>query len=138
VVTPRSQLPRKLAPLVPRHGIYAAGGGLTSSAWRVVIDNDANTIFTGRSKQMNASSLGTMEREDKQPLTPRNKGLLSKLADDACREPPPATAPQPTADYDELLIIADGDDTCLIEGYGPIHRPAAAHLIEMLRAAGGL
>jgi len=137
-VTPRSKLPEKVAPLVPRHGIYAAGGGLTSAPWRVVVDDDADTIYAGSSKQQNASSLGKLDSEQTKPLTPRNEELLGKLASDAWTEAPPATPPEPTADYDEILIIADGDDCFYLEGFGPIRRPAAAHLIEMLRAAGGL
>lgn len=140
-VTPRSKLPEHVAPLVPRHGIYAAGGGLTSAPWRVVVDDDANTIYAGSSKQQNASSLGKLDSEQTKPLTPRNKELLGKLANDAWTEPPPAKPGETTADYDELVIVADGDDCFYLDGYGPItaaSRPHAAHLIEMLRAAGGL
>lgn len=137
-VTPRSKLPAKVAPLVPQHGIYAAGGGLTSAPWRVVVDDDAMTIYGGASKQQGGSTLGKLDTEQTKPLTPRNKELLGKLANDAWSEPRPAQPGEPTADYDEILIVADGDDCFFLEGFGPIRRPAAAHLIEMLRAAGGL
>jgi hypothetical protein len=137
-ITAREKLPERVAPLVPQHGIYAAGGGLTSAPWRVVVDDDANTIYGGASAQAGGSSLGKLDREQTKPLTPRNKELLGKLANDAWSEPAPATPTDPTADYDEILIVADGDDCFFLEGFGPIRRPAAAHLIEMLRAAGGL
>jgi hypothetical protein len=52
-ITPRSKLPANVAPLVPQHGIYAAGGGLTSAPWLIVVDDDANTMFAGASKQAN-------------------------------------------------------------------------------------
>ena len=52
--------------------------------------------------------------------------------------PPRPSRAEPTADYDEIVIVCDGDDCFFLEGYGPIKRPAAAKLIEMLRAAGGL
>jgi len=137
-VTARAELPEKVAPLVPRHGIYAAGGGLTSAPWRVVVDDDANTIYGGASKQQGGSTLGKLDTEQTKPLTPRNKELLGKLATDAWSEPAPGKPADPTADYDEILIVADGDDCFFLEGFGPIRRPAAAHLIEMLRAASGL
>lgn len=137
-ITPRSKLPANLIPLVPQHGIYAAGGGLTSTPWRVVVDDDANTLFAGSSKTPNTPSFGKLEKEATQPLSPRNKDYLGKLADDAWREPAPATPPEPIADSDEIVIVCDGDDCFFLEGYGPIKRPAAAKLIEMLRAAGGL
>ena len=136
-VTARDKLPAKLAPLVPQHGIYAAGGGLTSSPWRVVVDDDAMTIYGGASQQQGGSTLGKLDHEQTKPLTPRNKDLLGKLASDAWNEPHIA-ASDPTADYDEILIVADGNDCFFLEGFGPIRQPAAAHLIEMLRAAGGL
>ena len=119
-ITPRAKLPANLIPLVPQHGIYAAGGGLTSTPWRVVVDDDR------------------LEKESTQPLSPHNKDYLGKLADDAWREPAPTTPPEPIADSDEVVITCDGDDCFFLEGYGPIKRPAAAKLIEMLRAAGGL
>jgi len=137
-ITARAKLPANLIPLVPQHGIYVAGGGLTSAPWRVVVDDDANTLFAGSSKTANTPSFGKLEKESTQPLSPHNKDYLGKLADDAWREPAPATPPEPTADYDEIVIVADGDDCFFLEGYGPIKRPAAAKLIEMLRAAGGL
>lgn len=137
-ITPRAKLPANLIPLVPQHGIYAAGGGLTSAPWRVVVDDDANTLFSGSSKTANTPSFGKLEKESTQPLSPHNKDYLGKLADDAWREPAPATPPEPTADYDEIVIACEGDDCFFLEGYGPIKRPAAAKLIEMLRAAGGL
>jgi hypothetical protein len=137
-LTARNKLPANVAPLVPQHGIYAAGGGLTSAPWRVVVDDDANTLFAGASKQSNAPSFGKLEKEQTQPLSPRNKDYFAKMADDAWREPAPAAPAEPTADYDEILIVCDGPDCFFLEGYGPIKRPAAAKLIEMLRAAGGL
>jgi hypothetical protein len=137
-LTPREKLPANVAPLVPQRGIYAAGGGLTSAPWRVVIDDDANTVFAGASTQANAPSFGKLEKEQTQPLSPRNKDYFAKLADDAWREPAPTAPADPTADYDELLIVCDAGDCFFLEGYGPIRRPKAAKLIEMLRAAGGL
>ena len=137
-VTPRSKLPEKVAPLVPRHGIYAAGGGLTSAPWRVVVDTDAATIFAGSSAQQNAPSFGKLDKEATRPLTAPNRDHLMKLAADAWTEAPPAKPPEPIADYDEILVVADGDDTFYLEGFGPIRRPIAANLIQDLRAAGAL
>ena len=137
-ITPRAKLPSSIQPLVPQHGIYVAGGGLTSAAWRVVIDTDANTVFAGSSKAHGAPSFGKLDSERTNPLTPANKDHLMKMANDAWTEAAPATRPAPIADYDELLIISDGADTFYLQGFGPIRRPLAAKLIEELRAAGAL
>jgi hypothetical protein len=137
-ITPRAKLPAAIQPFVPQHGIYAAGGGLTSAPWRVVVDTDANTIYAGSSVQQNASSIGKLDREATNPLTVPNRDHLMKLANQAWLEAPPATPLEPIADYDEILVVADGDDTFYLDGYGPIHRPIAASLIQDLRAAGAL
>jgi hypothetical protein len=136
-LTPRDKIPQAIQPLLPQHGIYAAGGGLVSSAWRVVLDRDAKTIYAGTSQGANAPSFGKMDKESTKPLSPRNDAHFVELAETAWREPPgrPMNA---TADYDEILIIADGDDLFFLEGFGPIHDPGAAKLIEELRAAAGL
>ena len=136
--TPRDKLPRALQTAVPQHGIYAAGGGLMSSPWRVVVDTDANTIFGGSGKQAGESSLDRLEHERTQPLTPRNRDHLMALANDAWSEQPTSTNPAPQADYDEILIVADGERCFYLDGYGPIKRPLAAKVIEELRAAAAL
>lgn len=136
-LTPRDKLPKVVLPLLPRHGIYAAGGGLVSSAWRVVVDRDAKTIYAGSSQGANAPSFGKLDKEVTKPLSQRNDAHLMELAEAAWRERPgrPTNA---TADYDEILIVADGDEYFFLEGYGPIQSPAAAKVIEELRAAAGL
>ncbi len=137
-VTPRAELPTTLAPLLPEHGVYAAGGGVVSPAWRVVVDTDANTIFAGTADQPATPSFGPLAKARTEALSARNKGLLMDLANDAWSEPPPASPPDPVADYDEVLIVLDGDETFYLEGYGPIRRPLAAKAIVELRAAAGL
>jgi hypothetical protein len=137
-ITPRAKLPDAVKPLLPQHGIYLAGGGLVSSAWRVVIDTDANTIYGGTASEANAPSYGKMDKEKRKDLSPRNEVLLMRLAEDAWREVPPKETIDPTVDYDEIMIVLDGDDAFYLQGYGPIRRPLAAKAIIELRAAAGL
>lgn len=137
-ITPRVKLPPAIQAGLPRHGIYAAGGGLMSASWRVVVDTDAMTIYGGSSPAANASSIGKLDQEATRPLSPRNRDLLMKLAADAWTEAPPAHPDDPTADYDEIFVVLDGDDTFYLEGFGPIRRPLAAKAIVELRAAAGL
>jgi hypothetical protein len=124
--------------LLPRNGIYAAGGGLVSAPWRVVVDLDAKTIYGGSSSTTNAPSFGAMDREATKELSPRNGSHLMGLAHAAWNEPAPRTPPDPTVDYDEIFIVLEGDVTFFLEGYGPIRRPEAAKAIVELRAAAGL
>lgn len=137
-ITPRAKLPAAVLPLLPKHGVYVAGGGLVSSAWRVVLDLDARTIYGGSTARANAPSFGPMDKEATKDLSPKNQELLMGLANAAWAEPPATEPPRPTADYDELFIVLEGDDTFFLEGYGPIRQPGAAQAIVELRAAAGL
>lgn len=136
-LTPREKLPEVVKPLLPQRGFYAAGGGLVSSAWRVVVDRDAKTIYGGTAAGPNAASFGKMDKEATRPLSQRNDAHLTEVCEAAWREAPvPAT--DAMADYDEILIIVDGDNAFFLQGFGPIKSPAAAKAIEELRAAAGL
>src|SRR5688500_302174 len=117
-LTAREKLPEVVKPLLPQRGFYAAGGGMVSSAWRVVVDRDAKTIYAGTAAGPNAASFGKMEKEATRPLSERNDGHLAQLAEAAWRE---QAAPNVdvTADYDEILILVDGPDAFFLQGYGP-------------------
>ncbi len=136
-VTTRAELPKVIAPLVPRHGIYAAGGGLVSSGWRVVVDFDAasaGTIYGGATPKQGGASYAKQPGSTTKSLSKADREKLLKLAGTVWAEKPPSTPPRPTADYDEVLIVADGDDVFFLEGYGPIRRAIAAKAITELRA----
>jgi hypothetical protein len=83
-------------------------------------------------------AVGRQDRETTKPLAAADRDHLVALANDPWAETAPSRPPPPTADYDELLIVADGDDTFYLEGFGPIRRAAAAKAIEALRGAAGL
>ena len=136
-ITPRDKLPDVVKPLLPQRGFYAAGGGLVSSAWRVVVDRDAKTIFGGTADGANAASFGKMDKETTKPLSQRNDTHLTEICEVAWREAP-VKSTDATADYDEILIIVDGDNAFYLQGFGPIKTPGAAKAIEELRAAAGL
>ncbi len=137
-VTPRAKLPPAIQPLLPAHGVYVAGGGLVSTAWRVVVDYDKKTIYGGTAKLANAPSFGAMSKEATSSLSPRNEVHLTRLAEDVWREEPPKDRIDPTADYDEIFVVLDGDDAFYLQGYGPIRRPIASQAIIEFRAAAGL
>lgn len=136
-ITPRDKLPDVVKPLLPQRGFYAAGGGMVSSAWRVVVDRDAKTIYAGTAEGPNAASFGTMDKETTKPLSQRNDAHLTEICEAAWREAPSKESVG-TADYDEILIIVDGGDAFFLQGFGPILSPAAKKAIEELRAAAGL
>lgn len=133
----RRELPPELAPLVPVHGVLATGGGVKSKLFRIVVDTDQKVIVAGSAPpdtKLDAKLADQITRE----LTPRNEQHLMQLCADAWQEPAPTTPPDRVEGYDEFLIIADSDELFLLEGHGPITRPAAAKAIEALRAAAAL
>jgi hypothetical protein len=137
-LSPRAEIPPVILPLLPRHGIYLAGGGLVSSAWRIIVDTDHKTIYGGTAKRNGAPSYGRMDSEATKPLTATEAARLAALADAAWRESPPDRLPEPTADYDEIMIVVDGDELFYLEGYGPIRRPVAIKAVAEVRFAAGI
>ena len=109
-----------------------------STPWRIVVDLDAKTLFVGSSSTPNTSTTGTLEKEATKDLSPRNGAHLMNLAHAAWSEPAPVTPTASVADYDEVLIVLEGENTFFLEGDGPIRRPEAAKTIIELRAAAGL
>ena len=133
----RRELPPEIQPLVPRHGVYVAGGGEKSEVFRVIVDTDAKTIYSGKGPAASAMH-GKLADERTRELTPANEQHLMRLCADAWAEPAPTTEPDPVAGYDEFFVIADGDELFFVEGHGPIKRPKAVQAIEALRAAAAL
>jgi hypothetical protein len=41
--------------------------------------------------------------------------------------------PYPTADYDEILVLANGDEVVFLDGFGPIKGGSAEELVKRLR-----
>jgi hypothetical protein len=133
----RRELPAEIQPLVPQRGVYLAGGGEKSEVFRVVIDTDAKTIYSGKGPA--ASPLhGTLPDGRTRELTPRNEEHLMRLCADAWGEPAAAAAPDAVEGYDEFFIVADGDRLFFRQGHGPIKQPKAIKAIEALRAAAAL
>jgi hypothetical protein len=122
---------------VPQHGVYLAGGGEKSEVFRVIVDTDAKTIYTGKGPP--ATPLhGNLPEERTRELTPRNEEHLMKLCADAWAEPAPTAPEDPVQGYDEFFIVADGNELFFVQGKGPIKRPKAVKAIEALRAAAAL
>jgi hypothetical protein len=133
----RAEVPAEILKLLPKHGVYVAGGGEKSPVFRIIVDTDAKTIYTGSAPP--ASPLhGPLPEERTRELTPRNEQHLMQLCADAWSETPPASPPERVVGYDEVFVIADGDRVFFLQGKGPITRPRAVKAIEALRAAGAL
>jgi hypothetical protein len=103
-----------------------------------VLDLDAKTLYGGSATEANAPSFGLMDKESTKELSPRDLERLMDLAYAAWSEPTSNHSMDPTADYDEILIVLQGEDTFLLQGFGPIRQPAASKVIVELRAAARL
>lgn len=127
----RDAISDAVAPQVPQRGIYAAGGGMTSSAWRVIINLDDASIEHADSEADGSSSVGEMDENQQWALEPAELSALIALADAAWREDQPPVE-DPTADYGELVILADGDAVRVIQPFGPAVAPHTRALIDAL------
>jgi hypothetical protein len=137
VITSRAEVPAEFKTLVPQHGVLLAGGGDKSPVFRIVVDTDAKTIYTGKAPP--ATPLhAALPDERTRELTPPNEQHLMQLANDAKAEPAPAQPPERVRGYDEIFVVADGDSVFFLQGRGPITRPLAIKAIEALRAAAAL
>jgi hypothetical protein len=137
VLSSRAEMPAEMAKLVPQHGVFLVGGGDKSPVFRIVIDTDAKTIYTGSAPA--ATPLhAAMTEERTRELTPANEQHLMQLCADARSEPAPVEPPERVVGYDEIFVVADGDSVFFLEGRGPITRPRAIKAIEALRAAAAL
>ena len=137
VITSRAEVPAEFQKLVPKHGVLLAGGGDKSPVFRIVVDTDAKTIYTGKAPP--ATPLhGPLAEERTRELTPPNEQHLMGLANEAKSEPPPAQPPERVRGYDEIFVVADGDTVFFLDGRGPITRPKTIKAIEALRAAAAL
>jgi hypothetical protein len=128
---PRTVVPDEVLALLPWKGIYAAGGGSSSPAWRVVVTLEGD-LRAGSNARPGSSTTALLDKT-RTKLTPDALTQLLKLADRAWREKP-ARGASMGDDYFETLVVADGEEVFLLDPKGPITGGAAAALLTALKA----
>ena len=120
----------------PSTASTSPGGGLMSrrGGWSSTTTPRRSTAAAEAARTRRRSASSTRSRRSHCRSATRTTSPSSPTTRGAS---PPRQPADPTADYDEILVVLDGTDCFYLEGFGPIKRPAAAKLIEMLRAAGG-
>jgi hypothetical protein len=132
-VIKRDTLPNAIGPLVPKNGIYAAGGGLMSSPWRIVLDYDAKQVKFGRDTKVRAPSFAEMAEIGSRAVGDETLSGVY-IADKGLREAE-ITPSSPVADYSEIVIVCKSDDCVYYNPYGPARAPEAKQLLKVLRGA---
>jgi hypothetical protein len=127
---PRNVVPDEIQALLPWKGLYAAGGGLAAPTWRVVVTLEGD-LRAGSDSRPGASATALVDKKRKK-LPPAVLGDLIALADRAWRDRSARKSP-PSADYAELLVIADGEQVFFLDPKGPLPG-AAARLVERLKS----
>ncbi|MCC6874255.1 MAG: hypothetical protein IT378_08085 [Sandaracinaceae bacterium] len=130
--TPLDRLPPAIQGPLMHLTIYAAGGGLTSRPWRIRLSLYGN-LSAAEGDRAGGSSAGTLPRNWETQVSERELREIVALADRAWREPRQPSA-HPTADYDEVLAMRDGDEVFFVQGFGPLRGGAVEALIARLRA----
>src|SRR6478735_9046495 len=82
----RAEVPAEIQKLLPKHGVFLAGGGDKSPVFRIVIDTDAKTIYSGKAPAETPLH-GALAEERTRELTPPNEQHLMQLCMDAQSEP---------------------------------------------------
>ena len=134
--TPLAIVPGTVQPLLPKHGIYAHGGGTATTPWRTIVDLDAGTVTAATSSSVGGLPFDKMEHTSTRPLTDAERTVFTGLSERAWREPMP-TLSHPTGDYGEVLATTDGDDAFYLDGFGPMQPAAAAALVNKLKLIAG-
>lgn len=131
--TPRDRIPAVIRNQLSDRMIYAAGGGMTSTPWRILLSLH-RTLTAAEGNQPGGASYGTLPITwSTRLLEPEARDLVT-LADRAWREQRSPNQ-HPTADYDEVLAMRDGDEHFFAQGFGPLRGGAVEELIARLRAA---
>ncbi len=138
---PRDTLPEPLHALLPWQGIYAAGGGLVSPSWRVVVTLDGE-LRAGSNAKPGSSSIAVLDKKKRQ-LDPATLKQVIALADGAWRDKREKKRLDPASnkkglpsdvDYGELLVMVDGTEGYFFDAQGPIKGGAAETLVRLLQA----
>lgn len=131
--TPRDRVPAVIREWLVDGTLYAAGGGLTSVPWRVVLSLEG-TLRAGVGDRPGGASHAALATLWATRLMELELQRILEIADRAWREARPPTR-RPTADYDEVLAMRDGDDHFFAQGFGPLRGGAAEELVRALRRA---
>jgi hypothetical protein len=128
--TPLARVPEVIRARLPNQAIYAAGGGLTSEPWRVVLETGGR-MTAGRGDS-GGPSHGSLPITWAATVPFAQVREIVVLGDRAWREDRSPTR-HPTADYDEVLAMRDDGEVFFAQGFGPLRGGAAELLLTRLR-----
>jgi hypothetical protein len=129
--TPIEQVPEAVRGHLEHGMIYAAGGGQTSTPWRIRV-SQWGTMWAGESDEQGGRSFAPLAREWTTGVLNPTLSELFAIADRAWRERAPRPG-SPTTSYGEVLAMREGNDVFFRDGYGPFRGGAPQELIARLR-----
>lgn len=130
---PRTSLSEPIQSVLPPQGIVVLGSGSDAAAWRVIVTLEGD-FRSGSNARPGSSPIELVEKR-KRKLDPEVLKEFLALADRAWREKPgKRNTDAPISDYDEMLVIVDGDETFFLDGHGPITSGFAGELVARLKA----
>lgn len=106
---------------------------MTSTPWRVVL-RLSGALTAGEGRRPAGASYGELARSWSARVDEVELRRIVEIANRAWREARPPNR-RPTADYDEVLAMRDGDDYFFAQGFGPLRGGAAEELVRALRRA---
>lgn len=129
--TPLERVPEVIRTRLQNNSIYAAGGGLTSTPWRVVLSL-YGAVYAGVGDQAGAASHERLTHEWSARISDPELHRIVMVADRAWREQQPPNL-HPTADYDEVVALRDPSGVFFAQGFGRFRGGALAELVAIVR-----
>lgn len=122
VTSPETEIPKQAKPYLPKRGFLFVSGGFMSDGSRLVVDLDQKKLSYAENRGNNSTPYGKLPKEDKFLLNVYELANILTLANQIwssnnrsfMRFPP-----QPTADYNVILFLADQGSYRVIKSYGP-------------------
>ncbi len=111
------EIPEPAKSLLPGRGLVFISGGLVSPGTRAVVDIDRKKIDYGLNKGGNSSPYGMLPKEGAVDIA--DLDAIISLANAVWASDWDFSNMPPIADFDVILILADGDDYKVIKSYGP-------------------
>jgi hypothetical protein len=124
--------PKVVRPHLPKVGVYAAGGGLTSAAWRVSVDLRSGDARFGSNPKANSPSYGRMARQAFATL-PKDVITMLIARAESLQIAAIGVPGHPIVDYQELIVLTGANGCAVFDGYGPFVEGPARELITALR-----
>ncbi len=113
------KVPEQAKSLLPKKGIVLIGGGLMSAGSRAVVDIERKVLSFGKNNGANSTPYGKLPDEGSMAITDADFEKIINLANRIWESEDSFYNMPPIADFNAIIILADGQEIKMINSYGP-------------------